>query len=220
MNPLSILRDAWYFYSRHLGPIALLCLPPLLLESLTLLGYGRWKGDQAEPLQEILLSLLFYPIYNGALILFLDARSRGLPTRTGELLVQALRLWPSLALLACLSTLLVMLGASLLVLPGLWLMVKLAFAEYLLVLRGLDPLAAMKASFRQSRGYFLPILCCVLVVTLPFWLIDAWLYRQFGERPELLPSLLLDSASGFLQLFGTVVLFRLFMLRDAAQAPA
>lgn len=219
MNPLSILRDAWNFYIRHLGAIARLCLPLICLESLAMLGFERWRGTSSEPLQEVLLGLLFYPIYNGALILYLDARSRGLSTRDGDLLAQSLRLWPRLALLTGLSTLLVMLGASLMLLPGIWVMVKLAFADYLLVLRGLAPLEAVKESFRLSRGHFLPILLCVLVVTLPFWLLDGWLHERLGEHPELLANLLLDAASSFLQLFGTVTVFRLFMLREAEPEP-
>ena len=35
MNPLIPLRDAWYFFSRNLSTIALLCLPWVLLENLT-----------------------------------------------------------------------------------------------------------------------------------------------------------------------------------------
>lgn len=215
MNPLSILRDAWHFYTRHLGAIARLCLPLICLESLFLLGFKRYVGLPIEPLQELLLGLLFYPLYNGALILYLDARSRGQPSRTGDLLARALQLWPRLALLTGLSTLLIMFGASLMLLPGIWVMVKLALADYLLVLRGLSPLEALKESFRLSRGYFLPILFCVLVVTLPFWLLEGWLHAQLGENPPQPTGLLLDTASRFLQLFASVALFRLFMLRAA-----
>ncbi len=38
MNVLAILRDAWFFYSRHFLTIVRLCLPLILLESLTRLG--------------------------------------------------------------------------------------------------------------------------------------------------------------------------------------
>ena len=133
MNVLSILRDAWFFYSRNLLSIARLCLPLILLESLARLAIDHLFGKGAMPAQELLIGLVFYPLYIAALILFLDARSRGHAPPLREVMRRALPLWPSMAVLAGLGTLLIMLGASLFVLPGLWIMVKIAFAEYLYV---------------------------------------------------------------------------------------
>jgi hypothetical protein len=131
------------------------------------------------------------------------------------LLAAGLRLWPRFALLAGLNTLAILLGASLMVLPGLWLMVKLAFAEYLLVLRGLSPLKALQESFAMSTGYFWPMLGCILIIMLPLWLLDGWSQTNEAIAGNALTSLLLDCASRFLQLFSSVVVFRLFMLRSA-----
>ena len=103
-------------------------------------------------------------------------------------------------------------GAQVLVLPGLWVMVKLAFAEYLLVLRGYTPLAALRGSLTLSTGHFWPLLACLLAVLLPLWLLDWWVYQLVGESPTAWLSLLLDSANGFLQLFLTLVMLRYFIL--------
>jgi len=210
-----ILRDAWYFYSRNLPTIALLCLPLIVLESCAKLAVEHWLGKGALPSQELLTGLIFYPLYVGALILYLDARSRGYDPSVREVLTRTLPLWPSLALLAALGTLLTILGASLFVLPGLWVMVKIAFAEYLLVLRGLTPLQALKESFLLTRGHFLLILGCILAVLLPLWLIEVWIATQLTspeQTPGSLPMVILDSMLALLQLLATVVLFRCFML--------
>jgi len=211
----SILRDAWYFYSRNLPTIALLCLPLIVLESCAKLAVEHWLGKGALPAQELLTGLVFYPLYIGALILYLDARSRGHEPGVGEVLVRTLPLWPALALVAALGTLLIMLGAALFVLPGLWIMVKIAFAEYLLVLRGLTPMQALKESFLQTRGHFLLILGCILAVLLPLWLIEVWIATQFNspeQTPGALPMVILDSVLALAQLLATVVMFRCFML--------
>ena len=99
-----------------------------------------------------------------------------------------IRLWarsmPGAAIVASigsafgLGTLLILLGASLFVLPGIWVMVKIAFAEYLLVLRGLTPLAALKQSFQLTRGHFLLVLGCVMTVLLPVWMLEVWIAAQ------------------------------------------
>lgn len=218
MNPLHVLRDAWYFFSHNLLAIARLCLPLIVLEALLQQQVVAAVAPEARTLYRILTGLLFYPLYTGALILFLDARSSGQSPALRNLLAVSLRLWPAFALLAGLSTLAILLGASLFVLPGLWLMIKLAFAEYLLVLRGLGPMRALHESFEMTSGYFWPMLLCVLGVALPLWLLDGWLQEHQGESADMLLDLALSSLNGFLQLFSTVVVFRLFMLRSALPA--
>lgn len=218
MNAFHVLRDAWFFFSHNLLAIIRLCLPLVVLEAVVQQFVSAQIGIEAAAVYSILVGLLFYPLYTAALILFLDARSRGETPANRDLLAASLRLWPSFALLAGLSTLAIMLGASLFVLPGLWMMIKLAFAEYLLVLRGLSPIKALHESFERTSGYFWQILTCVLCVMLPLWLL-AWASQPAeGAQPDVLLSLLLDSANGFLQLFATVVLFRLFMLRATLPA--
>jgi hypothetical protein len=112
---------------------------------------------------------------------------------------------------------LILIGLSLYFLPGIWLMVTLAFAEYLLVLRGLAPLTAMKESMRLTRGHFLRILVCLLCVMGPLWLLKGATMAVYPDPQNPALSLLIDSAHSFLQLFTSVVLFRLFML--IAEAP-
>lgn len=214
MNAFALLRDAWFFYSRHFVSIALLCLPLLALESIARLAVDHWLGESALPARDLLLGLVFYPLYVGALILFLDARSRGHAPPLRAVLARALMLWPALAVLAGLGSLAIMLGASLFVLPGLWVMVKIAFAEYLLVLRGLSPLAALKASFQQTRGHFLAIFGCIMLVLAPLWSVEVWLAAQLQASDAASGALavVLDSLIGLTQLLATVALFRCYML--------
>ncbi|MCU7651130.1 YciC family protein [Pseudomonas piscis] len=216
MNPLDVLRDSLYFFQRNLGSIARLCLPLVILEALLQQVAGKALGPNAFSGYSVIVGLLVYPLYTGALILFLDARTRGESPRTRDLLAMSLSLWPRFALLTAVSTLLILLGLSLYFLPGLWLMVVLAFAEYLLVLKGLSPLNAITESFRLSRGHFLRILVCILCVMTPLWLLKGASEAAYPDPTPLL-ALTIDSAYSFLQLFTSVVLFRLFMLISQQQ---
>ncbi|SDB53451.1 Uncharacterised protein family (UPF0259) [Pseudomonas sp. NFACC23-1] len=215
MNPFDVLRDSLYFFKRHLGRIAQLCLPLVILEALLQQGVDSAVGPDGFPGYSVIVGLLVYPLYTAALILFLDARSRGEAPRTRDLLATALTLWPRFALLTALNTLLILVGLSLYFLPGLWLMVTLAFGEYLLVLRGLAPLAAMKESLNLSRGNFWRILLCILAVMGPLWLLKGASVSVYPSPQNPAVSLLIESVHSFLQLFTTVVLFRLFMLIEA-----
>ncbi|MDG9884851.1 hypothetical protein N7650_18605 [Pseudomonas sp. GD04058] len=218
MNPLTVLRDSLYFFRRHLVSIAALCLPLVILEALCVqLLYGQ-LGKDASMTYGLLVGLLFYPLYSAALILYLDARSDGHEPLKRNLLARALQLWPSFALLVALSSLLIMFGISLFILPGIWVMTNLVFAEYLLVLRGMAPVAAMRESFQMVRGNFWRILMCMLGVMAPLYLFNGITLGLLPEEVNPLLELLVSVINSFLQLFSTVVLFRLYML--ISEAPA
>jgi len=213
MNPLSVLRASLYFFRRHLASIVQLCLPLIVLEALATQLLYRQLGDSASPVYGMLVSLLLYPLYSAALILYLDTRSQDQHIAKRDLFARAVQLWPPLALLIMISTLLIMAGLALFVFPGIWIMINLVFAEYLLVLRGLPVVQAMRESARMTTGHFMRIMICVVAVLAPIWLIDGLLLMAFPE-PSPGMELAMDSLSGFLQLFSTVVLYRLFMLLE------
>jgi len=213
MNPLSVLRDSLHFFRYHLTSIIALCLPLVVLEALLTQLLNLQMADQASPAYGMLVSLLFYPLYSAALILYLDTRSNGQDISRRDLFARAVQLWPQLALLLLISSLLIMAGLALFIVPGVWIMINLVFAEYLLVLRGLPVVQAMRESARMTTGHFMRILICVVSVLAPIWLIEGLLLMAF---PEPAPGVVLaiNSLSGFLQLFSTVVLYRLFMLLE------
>lgn len=214
MNVFSILRDSWFFYSNNLRTIVPLCLPLIVLESCARLLLQHGLGENALPGQDLLTGILFYPLYVGSLILFLDARSRGYNPGVRQVWARMLPLWPAMAVLAGLGTTMIVLGASLFVLPALWVMVKIAFAEYFLVLHGLSPLEALKQSFVQTRGHFLLLLGCMMAVLVPTWLLEVALARQlWGDAtPSAELAILVDAVVGLLQLLATVAVFRCYML--------
>jgi hypothetical protein len=212
MNPLTVLQDSLYFFRRNLTSIVMLCLPLVVLEALSKQALNNALAADASQVYELLIGLLFYPLYTGALILFLDARSRSEQPRKRDLLAMTLRMWPTFAVLSALSTLLIMFGLSMFIVPGIWVMVKLAFSEYLLVLRGITPLAAMRESIKMTQGHFLIILTCVLCVYIPLSVLEGVSLFILPDPLSMPVSLLIDSITSFLQLFTSVVIFRLFML--------
>jgi hypothetical protein len=219
MNPLTIIQDSLYFFRRNFASILTLCLPLVILEALTKQLMGSAAGDGSASWQ-LLIGLLFYPLYTGALILFLDAKTRGEEPAKRNLLAATLRMWPTFAVLTALSTLLIMAGLSLFIVPGVWVMIKLVFSEYLLVLRGLGPLEAMRESFKMSKGHVVRILVCVLFVYIPLSVLEGLSFYVLPDQQSPLLSLIVDSVSSFLQLFISVVMFRLFMLIDEPAQPA
>ena len=212
MNPFELLRDSWYFFSRNVGEIVLLCLPTILIEAISQQGLIAWLGPGKSQGASIVVSMLFYPIYIGALIIFVDSRSHRIRLKPRQVMEMALFRWPSFAVLAAISTLLIMVGVWMLILPGVYVMIKLAFAEYLLVLEGKSPLDAIKESFELTKGHFFTILSCVLLVMGPIWLVDWFAYRELANSPDPVGTVLLESFNSFFQLFVSVALYRMFTL--------
>ena len=212
MNPLTVIQDSLYFFRNNLGRILVLCLPLVVLEALAKQALGSAMSADTSPAYNLVVGLFFYPLYTAALILFLDARSRGEEPQTRDLLAMAVRLWPTFAVLSAMSTLLIMFGLSLFVVPGIWVMIKLAFCEYLLVLRRLTPFMAMRESMLMTTGHFTRILVCVLCVYIPLSLLEGVSLYLLPEPQSAPMTLAIDSISSFLQLFTSIVMFRLFML--------
>ncbi|MNM94331.1 hypothetical protein D3C81_1067290 [compost metagenome] len=217
MNPISILRDAWYFYSRHIGALLPLCLPWIVLESLVQQQINQASGSPQIGPWGLAAGLVFYPIYTASLILYMSDRGEGRQRGMGELWNAALRLWPAFALLSALTSLLIVIGLSLLILPGIYVMIKLAFAEFLLIGNGLRPIDAMRESFRRTNGHFFLLLLTALAILMPVWLVDGWVSQVSQESP--LYAVLLNSISGFFQLLLTVAAYRIFILCPDEELP-
>lgn len=221
MKPLPILRDAWYFYSRNLLSIALLCGPLLLLEGIAKHMLRGPIGEDPSLGVVLVFGLIFAPLYKGVLICFLASRSGTEPVSAGQLYAAALRLWPAYALLSGLVLVVSLLGFTLLVIPGIWIAIKLCFADYLLVLRGLQPMEALRESFRLTTGHFWNLLICTLCAGVPLLLIAAWVANpETGLLNQSLTDIPLEALIGLTQLFMVVVVFRYFMLVEAADKPA
>lgn len=210
MNPISILRDTWFFFSRNIGALLPLCLPWIIVETLVQQQIDVATDSQNFAPWGMAAGLVFYPLYTASLILFLIDRGEGRERGVRELWNAALRLWPAFALLSALTSLLIVVGLSLLVLPGIFIMVKMAFSEFLLVQRGQSPIDSMRESYRLTTGHFFLLLTTSLAILAPVWLAEGWISQVTQDSPVL--GIALHSASGFFQLMLTVAAYRIFIL--------
>lgn len=210
MNPISILRDTWFFFSRHIGTLLPLCLPWIIVETLVQQQIDVAAGSQNFAPWGMAAGLVFYPLYTASLILFMIDCGEGRERGVRELWNAALRLWPAFALLSALTSLLIVVGLSLLVLPGIFIMIKMAFCEFLLVQRGQSPIDAMRESYRLTTGHFFLVLTVSLVILAPVWLAEGWIVQMTHDSPVL--GVALHAASGFFQLLLTVATYRIFIL--------
>ena len=146
-----IITDAAQFFLNNLTQIAALCLPWLLAAALVeyiIVAAGQ-GSDDVRPLFLVAwtFNLLIYPIYTGALILLMAKRAQREQPVNRELTLSALRTWQPLFMVHVMASGMTALGLMLLVLPGIYIAVRLSFAEFFLVLEGAKPIEALQKSF-------------------------------------------------------------------------
>lgn len=217
---VRVLSDSLRFFTNNLGRIVALCLP-FILGSM-LFGYllkalwppGAMGGMMAvDAYVPLVADLFFYPIYTGALIVFMAKRTAGESPGNGEILRTALAVWRPFFLLNLAVTALVVIGLFLFIIPGVWLMVRLVFAKFLLVLNRVGPAEAMQQSLTLSKPRFWLIFRCMYVVIVTIFLLNMLMGGVIGQLGGgIVVIVVVASLFGILSLYLTVVMFRIFML--------
>ena len=214
MNCLSVLRDAAYFFQRNLPVIAALCLPALIVETLAQGALRLWLGEDANQAYGLIVGIMCYPLYAAPLISFVRLRQHSEQVDRAAIWRITWAAWPRFVVLTGVSTLAIILGLSLLILPGLYVLVRLAFAELTLIHEGLSPFQAIGRSLEMTQGRFWLVASSLLAVMVPIWLLSA-----LSEPAEVMSLgwLVHQVIFGLTQLFALVVLMRLYLFFGGAR---
>jgi uncharacterized membrane protein len=189
------LKDAWAIFMK--GPEVFVSLTFLYFAVVFVLG--------GLPVVGQLISFLFFSLLPAAFILAAES-GRGDGKITFESLQKIMPIAPQLLALGVAKSILIMLGFMLLVLPGIYVMLALAFAELFLVLRNTTFVDAMKESQKLAHenlfGVLGMMIVCVmlaisgalligigLLVSIPVAvLVPYCVFRRASERPVVEPA--------------------------------
>jgi len=220
---LNLLKDSLNFYRRNLVFLAMIVLPFSISVGLFELVLNQAALPDANilanPSIPFLLSLMIYPISQSAVILAIAASVDGQYPPLPALWRAGLRLWFPVAAVNFLYAAAILGGLFMLIIPGLYFMVRFMFAEYAVVLNKQHPLDAMRTSWLLSKGYFRLLLGGFLVITALIYFPALMLTSVLSKLPiapffsEFLPSQLFS----VLGIFYAVFVFRVF---HQAQAEA
>ncbi|WP_320827718.1 hypothetical protein [Reinekea sp.] len=213
---LNLLKDSLNFYRRNVVFLAMIVLPFSIsvgLFELVLNQSARPDDDMlANPLIPFMLSLMVYPISQSAVILAIAASVDGRYPSLPSLWRHGLRLWFPVAAVNFLYAAAILGGLFMLVIPGLYFMVRFMFAEYAVVLNKQHPLDAMRASWLLSKGCFKLLLSGFLIITALIYFPALMLTSVLNNLPiapffsEFLPSQLFNVLGTFYAVF----VFRVF----------
>jgi hypothetical protein len=208
-----ILSDAYTFFGQHFFQIAALCLPFIFVTTVfDFILSAMYNSSPMAMIAPLVLNLLVYPIYTAALIQLMARRARLEQPKNGDLIVAAMQQWAPLFVLKAIMVFLVGLGISFLIVPGIWLGVRLAFAEFYLVLFGMNPRDAIIKSFEGTRNQFGLILILMMVTYVPILLLGLATDQiiQAATNNEFF-RIIANAGWSLIGLLVHVVLFRAFM---------
>ncbi|KGK42491.1 hypothetical protein LH51_06910 [Nitrincola sp. A-D6] len=213
------LRQSLFFFKQHLLTLAAIQLPFLAIIGLLsfFLQGNLAAGEEVASGGFLLLGLLqlgLLPLYWGATIFYMQSVLDGKPLTVMNAISLGMSSWGRLLLTYILNGFAVLLGLIMLIIPGVYVGVRLAFADYVCVLEGKSATVSLKQSWAQTQPYFWILVQGFVIIFLCLFLVEMLIQQLFGSTlPGTLLSLLVDFGGVMLTVFG----FRVFSVMREEQ---
>lgn len=169
----GLLLDTFRFFRNHLFSILVIIVPVVFPIELFRAQYAETLAGQetnlASELPVLMLGLFAYPIYAGGIIFFIASVITGNRLNARACWMLGLKYWAPFLLLSILLGIFTGLGFILFIVPGVIALVRFAFAEFDLLLKGLSPPDAMRRSWYETRQYFWLLLGGYAVIFAAFY---------------------------------------------------
>lgn len=220
------LRQSLFFFKNNLAMIIRIQLPFLLLFAVAAQFIGSGGLQNPETLQNLalvnLLNLTLMPIYRGAIIAYLGSVVDNKPLSVFQCLSIAMGRWRHLLLVYIFTGFAVASGFMLLIIPGIVLLIRFAFADYACILEGKSSLQAMKSSWKATPAWFWPLLSGLSILFFAAITMQVGLSQLLGlDQPEnALLAIPVDILFGLMQSLFTVFGFRIYCVMREEKAPA
>lgn len=179
LKPGELLRDAFNRVGPVFVPIALLALPANILPLIIPTAFLKATFN-------ILFAILVGPILGGASIWLANRALAGEPADIGTALSNAWQRAGQLILTSLLLLVILLPSLALLLVPGVYLAVRLFAAQYEVMLERKSPTEALEASWNLTKGrwwqVFWPMIAVTVVLVIPVVIVAAILANApFGD---------------------------------------
>ena len=170
LKPVEILRDTFQRVGPVFLPVLLLALPGVLISVLV-------RNAMLQGLLNVIYVILVAPILGGAMIILVNRCLTGQTTDLSEAVAMAWRKAGNLILTSLLLVVILIPAFVFLLIPGIYLSIRLFSAQYAVVLENKSPTEALSASWELTQGKWWKIFWAVFGVTLalviPLFIVSA-----------------------------------------------
>ncbi|WP_163935399.1 hypothetical protein [Paraferrimonas sp. SM1919] len=228
MSLANVLKEAWTFFRTEFWGLLGVAYPLLVAQSAVQLWLGNemagFDASNPEQLQIttehylgvmglLLIAMLMY----ASVTLFIMARSNERKVQPLQVWFAALPYVPALLAATVFSGVFVLLSALPMMLTQflplifvpIWIGVRLFYVNFMII-DGATPLKAINYSFKFSAPVQWPTLA-VMSLLFPIAVFSADIIQSLGELPAV-AMILLNALSGFIALFVTIALYRIYMV--------
>jgi hypothetical protein len=162
MDYLKYVRQSLFFFKQNILSIAAIQLPFLLFLAL-LSEYFPLNVEETQTFQKNffllqVINLALLPIYHAATIEFINSVVSGQRLSAFQAVYKGLGRWRSLLITYILMTMLTSIGMIFLIIPGIYIAIRLAFADYICVIERRSAMKSLKQSWEETDLYFWPLL--------------------------------------------------------------
>ena len=219
---LDYLRQSLFFFRTHFARLAMIQLPFLLLVTLVQHQLMQGADDTAKTANTLFFSaaldLMLMPIYWGATLLYMRSVLQNTPLSVSQAVSLSFGCWGRLLLTYVLTALAVSTGLLMFILPGIYIGVRLAFAEFFCVMESKGPLESIRASWRSSSDFFWPLLQGLALIFSILMLAEVMIGQLLGDEEILMlgVSLLIQ----FLGVLPSIYAYRLYCVMKEDNQPA
>ncbi len=157
--PLEYIRQSIFFFRSHFAMVVRIQLPFLLLINILALLVEGTVDPEADGFRNYiagltLLNLTLMPIYTAATILYFASVVQNRPLTAGQALLLGLSRWRALLLVYILTAFAIFSGLLFLIIPGIFIMIRLAFADYICVTEGKGAMQSLRESWEHTQDWF------------------------------------------------------------------
>ncbi|GAA0703425.1 hypothetical protein GCM10009104_36180 [Marinobacterium maritimum] len=222
------LRQSLFFFRSHLNRLALIQIPFLAVLAFVQFQLIQQLPGNGEDLQMELvqrnmfisssLDLALMPIYWGATLFYLQSVLQGQPLAVGRALTLSLTCWGRLLVTYILSVLAISFGLVLLIVPGIYIGIRLAFAEFYCVMEGMGPVESLKASWEKTADFFWPLFQGLALIFGALLLAETLIGEALRDQKGAM--MLVSLGIQFLGVLPTIYAYRIYCVMKADDQPA
>jgi len=216
---VPLINDAWFFYKKHFSAICLILLPFIVPITIGLRTIEYIAGDAWYAQSILLLSIIagaaIYPIYQGAIILYIASALTGKHLTTAEYYRLSLKFWPTLFSIYVITMVAAIGGLFLLILPGLIVLSRLSFSNFYCIFDEANSANALSLSWENTKDIQWLLLRGILLIgvaiAVPIWIFEYTMHSLELWNP--VSSFISDLISVLLAPLLTMFLIRVFTLK-------
>ena len=220
-----------YMLELNFARAALGFVPMFAIKFIAVFSFeGQMLSLATYELIHLALKLIIFPYLSVGLFILVANLSKGKSMTMVEILRAAAPVWKYYLLLSIAMLLFIVLGLAILIIPGIWLFIRLILAQPILIFEGKVPVDAMALSFRRTSAVMSKLIFLIMPLIILVAIGYGYIYSLAGFRIEQnvpLPPpyfetsilLLMNLVVYVLWVFSIIMQYRLYQVYGQAEGP-